>query len=436
MKKRVLFSMALMLIAGMTYAQEKNVKEAKSIANGASPKTADFEKAESLMNEALVNPETKDNPETWNIAGLVQKRWNEEERKKPILKQAFDTLKFYNTSLDMCKYYLKCDELAQIPNEKGKIKNKYRKPNTEAIKAELGGNGGLYGGGVYAYNDRKDPQLALKFFGGYIDISTDPMLESLNLVQTDTILPLMAYYASLAAMQVKDYKAVLKYAPYAQKDKENAQDATIYISTALKELGDTAQWINSLKEGMKKYPSNTFFSGSLIDYYINKNKSEEAMRFTDELLANDPQNTFYLYVKGLLYRNEYSNFKNENNADAAEEALNNAAKYYKQTVDLDPDNKQIPDNAVVYSELGLVYSLQAQDFSEKATSDINNPKYATDQATMKNFYEEAKNAYEKARELSPDNKDLWLNGLHRVYYNLNMGEQFEEMDKMLTGGAN
>jgi tetratricopeptide (TPR) repeat protein len=436
MKKRVLFSMALMLIAGMTYAQEKNVKEAKSIASGTSPKTADFEKAESLMNEALVNPETKDDAETWNIAGFVQKRWNEEERKKPILKQEFDTLKFYNTALDMCKYFLKCDELAQIPNEKGKIKNKYRKANTESIKAELGGNGGLYGGGVYAYNDRKDPQLALKFFGGYIDVATDPMLESSNLVQTDSILPLMAYYASLAAMQVKDYKAVLKYAPYAQKDKENAQDATIYISTALKEMGDTAQWINSLKEGMKMYPSNTFFSGSLIDYYINKNKSEEAMKFTDELLANDPQNTFYLYVKGLLYRNEYSNFKNENNAEAAEEALKNAATYYTQTVDLDPDNKQIPDNAVVYSELGLVYSLQAQDFSEKAASDINDPKYAADQAEMKKFYEAAKDAYEKARELSPDNKDLWLNGLHRVYYNLNMGDQFEEMDKMLTGGAN
>ena len=41
------------------------------------------------------------------------------------LRKPYDTLKVYNSALNMCKYYLKCDELAQVPNEKGKIKNKY-----------------------------------------------------------------------------------------------------------------------------------------------------------------------------------------------------------------------------------------------------------------------------------------------------------------------
>ena len=35
--KRVLFSMVLLLVASFTFAQEKNVKEAKSIANGVNP---------------------------------------------------------------------------------------------------------------------------------------------------------------------------------------------------------------------------------------------------------------------------------------------------------------------------------------------------------------------------------------------------------------
>ena len=43
--KRVLFSMVLLLVASFTFAQEKNVKEAKSIANGVNP---DFAKAEEL----------------------------------------------------------------------------------------------------------------------------------------------------------------------------------------------------------------------------------------------------------------------------------------------------------------------------------------------------------------------------------------------------
>ena len=74
--KRVLFSMVLLLAAGFTFAQEKSVKEAKSIANDVKP---DFAQAEKLINEALNNAETKDNAETWDVAGFIQKRINEKE---------------------------------------------------------------------------------------------------------------------------------------------------------------------------------------------------------------------------------------------------------------------------------------------------------------------------------------------------------------------
>ena len=63
---------------------------------------------------------------------------------------------------------------------------------------------------------------------------------------------------------------------------------------------------------------------------------------------------------------------------------------------------------------------------------MNDPKYKEDQATLKAFYEKAKPCYEKARELKPDQKDLWMNGLYRVYYNLDMGPEFEEIEKMVT----
>ena len=75
--------------------------------------------------------------------------------------------------------------------------------------------------------------------------------------------------------------------------------------------------------------------------------------------------------------------------------------------------------------------MNAQDYADKATTDINDPKYAEAQATVKKFYEEVKPIYEKSRALKPDQKDLWLQGLYRVYYNLNMGPEFEEIDKMM-----
>ena len=420
--------MVLLLAASFAFAQEKNVKEAKSIASGTNP---DFAKAEALINQALTNPETKDNAETWDVAGFIQKRRSEKEMESAYLRKPYDTLQVYNSALNMCKYYFKCDELAQVPNEKGKIKNKYRKPNASAILAE---RGNLINGGIQFYNvasqeegdaAKKDNKKALEFFGAYIDIASNPMFEKENLLQTDTVLPQIAYYASLAAAKIEDYPSILKYAPYAKEDKEVGRYAMEFVSTALKAQGETDKWLASLKEGLQKYPDHPFFFGHMIDYYSNNNKFDEAMQFADEMLAKDPNNTFYLYVKGYLYHNMYTNLKNEKKDQEAAEALDNAIKYYVKTTDVDSNY------AEAYSNLGLVYCLQAQDFSEKATTDVNDPKYKEDQDTLKAFYEKAKPYYEKARELKPDQRDLWLNGLHRVYYNLNMGPEFEEIEKLM-----
>ena len=136
------------------------------------------------------------------------------------------------------------------------------------------------------------------------------------------------------------------------------------------------------------------------------------MKFTDEMLAKDPNNAFNLYVKGYIYHNM--------------EDYDNALKYYKKTIEIDPTY------AEAYSNIGLIYCLQAQNFSEKASSDVNDPKYKEDQAALKGFYEQAKPYYEKARELKPDQKDLWLNGLYRVYYNLQMGPEYEEIEKLMN----
>ena len=396
--------MVLLMAVSFSFAQMKNVKEAKSMANDVKP---NFKQAEQLIGEAMKNPETKDLADTWDVAGFIQRRINEEQMKNAFLKKPYDTLKVYNSILKMYEYYTKCDELAEIPNEKGKVKNKYRKANASSMLAE---RPNLINGGIQYFNLDKNKE-ALDFFATYVDIAANPMFEKENLLQTDTVLPQIAYYASLAAAKMEDYPNVLKYAPYAKEDKEVGKYAMEFISTALKAQGDTIKWIASLKDGIQKYPEHSFFFGHLIDYYSNSNKFDEAMQFADDMLAKDPNNTFYLYVKGYLYHNMKDYDK--------------AIEFYKKTIEVDPNY------AEAYSNLGLIYCLQAQDFSEKATTDVNNPKYKDDQATLKAFYEKARPNYEKAKELKPDQKDLWLNGLYRVYYNLQMGPEFDAIEKLM-----
>ena len=402
--KRLLFSLVLLMAVSFAFAQEKNVKEAKSIAGEVKP---DFAKAEQLINEALTNPETKDNAATWDVAGYIQKRINEKEMENAYLRKPYDTLKVYNSVLNMYNYYVKCDELAQIPNEKGKIKNKYRSANSKTILAE---RPNLINGGIQYFNLNKNED-ALKYFAAYVDAATLPMMEKENLLEKDTILPQVAYYATLAADRVGDKDAVMKYAQYALKDKENGQFAMQLLTDAYKAKGDTAKWVEKLQEGIVKFPENQYFFANLVDYYSSSNQNDKAMQFADDMLAKDPNNKLYLYVKAYLYHNMKDYEK--------------AIEFYKKTLDIDPAY------AEACSNLGLVYLLQAQEYADKAPADINDPNYATAQAEIKKFYEAAKPYYEKARELKPDQKDLWLQGLYRVYYNLNMGPEFEEIEKMM-----
>jgi len=403
--KRVLFSMVLLMGVSFSFAQMKNVKEAKSIANEAKP---NFDQAERLIGEALKNPETKDVADTWDVAGLIQKRYIEEERdKKSVLRQTYDTLRAYNSILKMFEYYTKCDDLAQVPNEKGKVKNKYRKANASTMLTE---RPNLINGGVYCFNINKS-QEALKFFATYIESASYPMLADKNLAKTDSLFAVYAYYTTLAANNVGDNDAIIKYAPIALDDKENGKISAQLLAEAYKAKGDTAAWIKSLEEGILRFPENDYFFASLVDYYNGTDQASKAMEFADRMLANDSSNKLYLYVKAYLYHNlkEYDN----------------AIEYYKKTIAIDPEY------AEAYSNTGLAYLMKAQEYADQAPTDINDPKYAEAQVVIRKFYEDAKPYYEKARALKPDQQDLWLQGLYRVYYNLNMGPEFEEIDELM-----
>ena len=79
----------------------------------------------------------------------------------------------------------------------------------------------------------------------------------------------------------------------------------------------------------------------------------------------------------------------------------------------------------------MCYCQQAIAYGETAVSEIDDPKYQEEQAKIKKYYEEAKPYYEKVRELAPEKRELWLNGLYTIYYKLNMGDQFKEVEKLM-----
>ena len=47
------------------------------------------------------------------------------------------------------------------------------------------------------------------------------------------------------------------------------------------------------------------------------------------------------------------------------------------------------------------------------------------------MYQNALAPLEKYRQMAPDEKQKWGPALYRVYFNLNMGKQFDEIDRLL-----
>ena len=90
-----------------------------------------------------------------------------------------------------------------------------------------------------------------------------------------------------------------------------------------------------------------------------------------------------------------------------------------------------PDYAEAHSNLGLVYCQLARDYSDKATSDMRSAQFKKDQETIKGFYEKARPHYEKVRELKPEEKSMWLQGLYSIYYMLNMETELKEIEPLL-----
>ncbi len=402
--KKLVFSMALLLVASVSFAQKDNVREAKSLAESSTP---DFAKAQQLIDEALVNPETKDDANTWNVAGLIQKRINEEESKKIYLRQPFDTVAYYNSVYKMFNYFLKCDELAQVPNEKGKVKNKFRKTNAATM---LASRPMLSEGGGYFFNTR-DTKNAFNLMSMYVDVANAPMLVEENLAQTDTLFSTFAYYTALAAYQNKDYDNVTKYVKYVLDDKEFGKDGYELCSETYKALKDTANWLVSIKEAIQKYPEHMYFVVSLVDHYTTLDQLDEAEKIANEFVAQKPGDPQALYIQGYIY----TLLKKYENAQAS----------LKKAIELDPAN------ANYYSWMGHTYFYEAQDVIKASESiEIGDPKYLEQQEKIKTLYNEAMPFYKKARELGPDDKSLWQN-LYTIYYALNMGPELEEIESAL-----
>lgn len=402
--KKVLFTAALFFAACAASAQESVVKEAKSA-------KANPEEAAKIIEPALADPTTANDPETWKLAGDFQKAIYDDENMKLYLPGGkADTARLYNSLAKMFEYYMKCDEAEQAKVKSGELKKpKLRKKLAKELATV---RPQLTNAGIEAFNSNNYPN-ALKYFGLFVDAPASPVFEDNAEIKNDTLTPLFANYAALAANFVKDNAAIIKYANIGKEHKEEGYRSLMCLAEVYGkgETPDSAQWLATIKEGVEKFPAQEYFIGNLMDFYIQKGKVDEGLTQIDAVLAKNPS-PYFMYVKGVL---QYE----KKDYDAAIATFNEIIAKNAEFV------------AEAYSKIGDCYFFQGQSIEEETSKiSMDDPKYAEGEAKVKDFYSKAQPFYEKAKELAPDNKQLWGQFLLRIYWKLNKAE-YDALEKEL-----
>lgn len=399
--KRLLLTVALCVAASASFAQKKAVNEAQSIAKGEKP---DFGEARTLIKGALENPETKDDAKTWFVAGFIEDQQFSNERTKQVIGQQPDEPVMYGALINVLPYFKKAYELDQLPNEKGKIKPKY----TKDIKGILGANHVYYiNGGAY-YFDQKDYKKAYDFFDQYLQISDLPMFKGEQVAERDSNFMTVQFYAAVAATQLGDSKLAIAALERAKNTDYRANDVYQYLCYEYEQAKDTVNLEKTLEEGMLKFPEESYYLMSLINNYIYSNRNEKAIEYLNTAIAKDPNNAQLYDVMGRVYETGLKDFPN-------------AEKYFEKALEINPDYIESLSN------LGRIYYNQGVNKQGEANMINDSKQYQEELAVAKEFFKKALPYFEKAHQMKPEERE-YMTALRGIYYNLNMGPEFDAID--------
>jgi len=422
MRKILFITMMAVLTSGSIFAQKSALKDAKRALG-----RDDLNEARTMIKQAVEHPETATDPETWKVWGDIGNKAFDLQRTNAMLGKSANDKVMYDGLMESYIPYVKADSLGELPDAKGKVKNKFRKDIAGILRA----NHPFYiNGGVY-YNDQGDYKTATDFFEVYWNIPSLPMFEGeKEAFVLDSTFQTIKYYAIITAIQGEDHKRALAMLQRAAKEPfiENSayKESDIYelMASEYIQLGDSAKFLEILYDGAEKFPSSNYFLPNLVNVFIREGNTDKAMEYLDKAIENTPQNSCDLNsVKGAL-------LAEQKNYEAAE------AEYRKALA-------QDPNCERALEAIAVNFILQAQDLKEKtALMSDRQQQMENDKKTIE-LYQNALPSLEKyaellkGREAPAHDIESALLKLRNVYYNLSsMGvdksKEMEEVEKELN----
>ena len=390
--------MFLMLMSPVAAsAQKKEIQTAKDQVKAGK----NLDQAAASMKKLLADSANRTNRKIWTIYFDAVRKQYEQGNEKLYLKQKYDTAQLFNYTRQLFEVAFQYDSVETAPDKKGRRDFEFRKGHSDYL-AHIRSN--LYNGGIWFLNKKKYPD-AYKFFDCYIECASQPMFKQYNYGAKDKHLPTAAYYAVYSGYKMKDPKATLHHSYEALKDTVHYNYMLQYLAETYMLEKDTARYVASLNEGFKRVPTFPYFFPRLVEYYVVRNQLDSAMKVVNEALTVVPDSDVYLAAKSNLLLEQGK--------------LQECIEVSKKVIEV---NQKLGDP---YYNAGICY------FNLAVEQDKNSHNSRKVKEQVEENYKKALPYLVKYREMEPKEQGKWAFPLYTIYLNLNMGKEFDEIDKVM-----
>lgn len=329
----------LLLVVAMDFmavsAQRRLVEEVKLDMNALSMTVDSYQNALNKLKPALSNDETKDDAETWFLAGKIAYGKYDKYRVQKTIGKSIDEKAMGSILLEGYDYMqnaLKLDSVVE-KDKKGEVKinkstgkprvrTKYSKEIHKIILAHY--NDYKLAGRIF-YASSQNFDKAYKAWDIYTSMPENDNYRNLKSAVADSVLGEYRFYQGIVAKMDERYDAAIASFSKALDKGYNKKDVFDYaISCAEHEKNDSVL-VEVVREAYLHYgKDDSRYIGILINYAINNKKYDIATVIIDTAIADNPNNAEYYDLKGVLLENKNG-------------CVDESFEYFKKAVELAPD---------------------------------------------------------------------------------------------------
>ena len=409
--RKTLILAALVLISAGCFAQKNPAtKKAKSYMLSESP---DFGAARASIAEAL---EQEPTAETYYWAGMIGYKEVMLQNYNQMMGQSADVAAAGAAAEESYEYWLKADELAQVPvlNKKGvevptdpKMRGKIAKMMLEYYK-----NQELVKYGVHL-NESRDYAGAFKAFKMHVEMPDLPMMQDPKIqkeMPRDTTYIQYKYYAAIFAVQSEMHEDAIALLEQLKDGEYEAISTNQFLYQEYVNVKDTVKFLETLQNAVVRFPQEPWFLQNLINYYIFTGQEQTAIDYLAQAIEREPNVAQYHLIKGNLDENQ--------------------GNYEAALADFDAALAIDPKMADAMAGKGRVYYNQAVKLNEAAANIMDNKEYKKALDEMNEVFRQSLPFFEKAHEMAPEERS-YIQTLKGLYYRFGMEDKENEMKALL-----